>query len=97
LEDLATIAPRVLNSAALSAESQFACETEPDRRRHALWLPTIQPGQTRTIPVTITPAGKPGTLVSGSLFVDDLTFVNVLGQLPAADELSAIPYKYTIG
>jgi hypothetical protein len=60
-------------------------------------LLTIQPGQTRTIPVTITPTGKPGTVVSGSLFVDDLTFVNVLGQLPAADELSAIPYKYTIG
>jgi hypothetical protein len=60
-------------------------------------LLTIEPGQTRTIPVTITPTGKPGTAVSGSLFVDDLTFVNVLGQLPSADELKAIPYRYTVG
>ena len=58
---------------------------------------TVQPGQTRTIPVTITPTGKAGSVVSGSLFVDDLTFVNVLGQLPAADELSSLPYRYTVG
>jgi hypothetical protein len=36
-EVLAKIAPRVLNSAALSAESQCACDAGSDRRRHALW------------------------------------------------------------
>jgi hypothetical protein len=57
----------------------------------------INPGQTATINVTITPSGAPGTVVSGSIYVDD-----VVGDLPpygqlSGDELAAIPYKYTIG
>ena len=57
---------------------------------------TINPGQTLSIPVTITPSGAPGTVVSGTLYVDD-----VAGPVPpfgtvAGDELAAIPYSYTI-
>jgi hypothetical protein len=56
----------------------------------------IRPGQTVTIPVTITPSGAPGTVVSGDLYVDD-----AVGDLPpygqvSGDELAALPYKYTI-
>ena len=56
----------------------------------------INPGQTATIPVTITPSGAPGTVVSGTLYVDDL-----VGDVPplgttAGDELAAFPYTYTI-
>jgi hypothetical protein len=34
---------------------------------------TVNPGQTRTIPVTIKPSGTapPGTVVRGTLYVDD--------------------------
>ncbi len=59
-------------------------------------LLTIQPGETKTINVTIKPAGPSGTVVSGNLYVDDF-----LGNIPpygqeSGDELAAIPYTYTI-
>jgi hypothetical protein len=46
--------------------------------------------------VTITPAGSSGTVVSGTLYVDD-----VVGDLPpygttTGNQLAAIPYSYTI-
>ncbi len=56
----------------------------------------INPGQSATITVTITPSGSSGTVVSGTLFVDDfLTNVPPFGQ-QGADELTGIPYTYTI-
>ncbi|MGO8887760.1 MAG: hypothetical protein ACLPUO_04680 [Streptosporangiaceae bacterium] len=56
----------------------------------------INPGQTRTIAVTVKPAGSSGTVVSGNLYVDTFTGdVPPYGQL-AGDELAAIPYAYTI-
>ncbi len=58
---------------------------------------TIDPGTSATIKVTITPAGSAGSVVSGHLYVDDaVSAVPPYGQL-AGDELSAIPYEYTIG
>ena len=58
---------------------------------------TIDPGQSATINVTITPTGAAGSVVSGHLYVDDTaSAVPAYGQL-AGDELSAIPYEYTIG
>ncbi len=58
---------------------------------------TVAPGQTATIPVTITPAGASGTVVSGTLYIDD--FSNVLFANffdPVGDQVAAIPYSYTI-
>jgi hypothetical protein len=56
----------------------------------------INPGQTATVNVTITPSGSSGTEVSGTLYIDDfLTNVPPFGQ-QGADELTGIPYKYTI-
>ena len=52
----------------------------------------LQPGQTGTITVTITPTGPPGTVVTGNLFIDD--FSNDTG---GGDELATIPYTYTVG
>ena len=57
---------------------------------------TINPGDSGVINVTITPAGTPGTVVTGTLYVD--AFV---GAIPpylqtAGDELAALPYVYTI-
>ncbi|MDQ2875207.1 MAG: S8 family serine peptidase [Actinomycetota bacterium] len=57
----------------------------------------IQPGQTATINVTITPAGPAGTVVSGHLYADVFD-----GNVPPSaqeggDELAALPYTYTIG
>jgi hypothetical protein len=57
---------------------------------------TLNPGQTGTINVTITPSGASGTLVQGHLYVGSfITFVAPYGQ-QSGDELAALPYTYTI-
>ena len=57
----------------------------------------INPGQSVTINVTITPNAAAGTVVSGHLYVDDFySGVPPYGQ-QSGDELSAIPYEYTVG
>jgi hypothetical protein len=57
---------------------------------------TIDPGQTATIDVTITPSGAPGTQVSGTLYVDDLLTAIPPYEQFAVDELAGLPYSYTI-
>ena len=58
----------------------------------------LNPGQTGTISVTITPTGAFGTVVSGTVYIDDV----VQGVPPPAygqsggDELAAFSYSYTI-
>lgn len=60
-------------------------------------LITVQPGETATINVTITPHGAAGAKVSGDLFVDDIAPAYAGGVFPAADELGGLPYSYTVG
>ena len=56
----------------------------------------INPGQTAVVNVTITPSGASGTVVRGTLYVDDfLTNVPPYGQ-QGADEMTGIPYAYSI-
>jgi len=52
---------------------------------------TIQPGQTGTVTVTFTPTGKSGDKVNGVVYVD--TYNAAYGT---ADELTGIPYSYTV-
>jgi Subtilase family/Peptidase inhibitor I9 len=54
---------------------------------------TINAGQSITIPVTIMPSGASGTVVNGTLYIDN--FVNAPFSL-TGNELAAIPYEYTI-
>jgi len=53
---------------------------------------TVPPGSEVAIRVLITPRGTPGTVVKGFLYVDAYN-----ANTGSADELSAIPYSYTIG
>jgi hypothetical protein len=58
----------------------------------------IDPGKTATIHVTITPSGAAGTVVQGTLYVDDFTSdvpPPAYGQ-EAGDQLAGLPYTYTI-
>jgi hypothetical protein len=58
---------------------------------------TIAPGQSVTIPVTITPSAAKGTVVRGTLYVDDLfAAVPPYGQV-TGNEVDALPYAYTVG
>jgi hypothetical protein len=70
-------------------------------------LVTVQPGQTVVLTADVNPTGLPGSTVSGTLYVDQL----VVGSVPAlysynfndfgvtapsANELAAVPYRYTV-
>jgi hypothetical protein len=58
----------------------------------------LLPGQSGTISVDITPSGKPGSVQSGVLYVDDYVLASLFSTpLPDGDELAAIPYTYTVG
>ena len=72
---------------------------------NAMFTPyVVKPGQSVTIPVTITPAGTAGTVVSGTLYVSDsslfsgaVTYNELPGSYPEGSDLAAFPYSYTIG
>ena len=60
----------------------------------------LAPGQSTEIGVTITPTAPVGTVVSGTLYIDDFTlesFVGTKGVLIDSDEVAALPYSYTVG
>jgi hypothetical protein len=62
--------------------------------RPSAWI--ISPGGSATFNVTITPSAASGTVVKGTLYVDDL-----LGGVPpygqyTGDEVDALPYEYTV-
>ena len=56
----------------------------------------VNPGQTATIPVTITPTGGRGTIVSGTLYVDDANLIDFNTLVPNANQVAALPYSYTV-
>ena len=64
----------------------------------------VNPGQSVSLPVTITPTGKPGSTVTGTLYIADSSFVSadlsfdeVAGYSPEGSDVAAFPYSYTIG
>ena len=59
----------------------------------------IDPGDSATIDVKITPSGTAGTVVSGDLYVDTyaIGLPTAVYEQIAGDELAAIPYEYKIG
>ena len=64
----------------------------------ALVNPVVVPaGQSATIPVTITPSGKKGTTVSGTLYVDDTSLITYGALEPTGAAVAALPYQYTVG
>jgi hypothetical protein len=57
----------------------------------------INAGQTVTVNVTLTPSANSGTVVSGDLYIDDLSGPLAPYGQTSGDELAAIPYEYTVG
>jgi hypothetical protein len=56
----------------------------------------VKPGASVVVNVTITPTGTPGSVVSGTLYIDD-----AMGAVPpysqtTGNEVTAIPYSYTV-
>jgi len=57
----------------------------------------VGPGQTGTIPVTITPNAPSGTRVSGTLYIDDASQLGFQGYLGFdGNDVAAIPYSYKV-
>ncbi|HEX4221326.1 MAG TPA: hypothetical protein VHZ97_03120, partial [Pseudonocardiaceae bacterium] len=56
----------------------------------------VQPGQSTTLYLTITPDAPSGTLVGGTLYLDDSSQVTQYGTSPSGDQLAALPYSYTV-
>ncbi|MGH3252963.1 MAG: S8 family serine peptidase [Trebonia sp.] len=54
----------------------------------------VNPGQTRTIALTVKPSAPAGTVVRGMLYIDD--FVDSQ-QFLSGSQLVALPYAYTVG
>ena len=58
----------------------------------------VPAGDAGNMTVTIKPTGKPGSHVSGTIYVDDYALASTFGvALPNGDDVAAIPYKYKIG
>ena len=57
----------------------------------------VQPGEATTLYLTLHPTGPVGSVVDGTLFVDDSSALTQYGNSPSADELVALPYRYTVG
>ena len=58
----------------------------------------LNPGETATIPLTITPTASPGSHVSGSINLDDAFQINLATgfEFGSGDELASIPFSYTV-
>ncbi len=56
----------------------------------------VDPGQTVTIDVTITPSAAVGTVVSGTLYIDDYNWITQPYLNTDGNELAAFPYEYTV-
>jgi Subtilase family len=57
----------------------------------------VQPGQSATLYLAITPSGPANSTVTGTIFLDDDSALSENGASPTGDELVAIPYHYTVG
>ncbi|MBV9594241.1 MAG: S8 family serine peptidase, partial [Actinobacteria bacterium] len=58
----------------------------------------VQPGQTVTIKVTVTPTGAKGSQVSGVLNVVTTPFIAANGSfITTGDVIATLPYSYTVG
>ncbi len=57
----------------------------------------LAPGASSTVNVVVTPAGKAGTVVKGTLYLDDEATGLPPYNLASSSEVAALPYAYTIG
>lgn len=67
-----------------------------DGANHLIAPVDLQPGQSTTVNVTITPSAPSGTVVSGVLYVDSALAFVVPYNVPGGNELIALPYQYTV-
>jgi hypothetical protein len=57
----------------------------------------LAPGATATVNVVVKPSGKAGTVVKGTLYLDDVATGLPPAGVTTSSEVAALPYAYTIG
>jgi hypothetical protein len=57
----------------------------------------LAPGASDTVNVVVTPSGKAGTVVRGTLYLDDVATGLPPYNVTTSSEVAALPYAYTIG
>jgi hypothetical protein len=57
----------------------------------------LAPGASDTVNVVVTPSGKAGTVVRGTLYLDDVATGLPPYNVTTSSEVAALPYVYTIG
>ena len=57
----------------------------------------VDPGASATVDVTVTPSAAVGTVVSGTLYLDDVATSLAPNGDATASEVAAQPYSYTVG
>ncbi len=57
----------------------------------------LAPGASVTVNVVVKPSGKAGTVVKGTLYLDDVATGLPPYNLTSSSEVAALPYTYTIG
>jgi hypothetical protein len=57
----------------------------------------LAPGASITVNVVVTPSGKAGTVVKGTLYLDDVATGLPPYDVTYSSEVAALPYAYTIG
>jgi hypothetical protein len=57
----------------------------------------VPAGDSTTITVAVTPTAAVGTIVKGTLYVDDFVIGSFGPALPTGDQLAALPYSYKVG
>jgi hypothetical protein len=89
---------------AVTANVSVSATLQPvDSSVHSPTGDVVDPGQTITIPVTITVPSNPGATVTGTLYVASASFSSGLvtdndltGNFPTSSYVAAFPYTYTI-
>ena len=64
---------------------------------HEAHLVELAPGASVTVNVVVKPSGKAGTVVKGTLYLDDVATGLPPYNLTSSSEVAALPYAYTIG
>lgn len=100
-------APQAQANASMSVTTR-AFDRQVSSPTGDLWLASIDPsttlapvvvapGNTASIPVVIHSAGRAGTFVHGTVFIDSLAAQTPLGEVPNGNQVAAVPFNYTVG
>ena len=98
--DTATVTTRAFDKTVTVATGdlqQFALGTGGEATKVGADIVELTPGASVTVNVVIKPSGKAGTVVHGTLYLDDAATGLPPYGVTTSSQVAALPYAYTIG